>query len=218
MTLCTIIGMGPGIGLSVAKRFAKEGFDIFMIARSSQHLQQYSHFLKAEYPIKSSSFVADAGEFKQLESALTQIKNSNNPIDVLVYNAAVLKKTDLLSLTPQEFMAHYQVNVGGALVAVQQVIPDMEKRGRGTILFTGGGFANQPSPNYVSLSIGKAALQNLALNLAKEYEPKGIHVAIVNIYGKVQSGTAYDPQLIAQQYWQLHTQAPQNWQREVHIK
>ncbi|NJL35119.1 MAG: short-chain dehydrogenase, partial [Chloroflexaceae bacterium] len=86
---------------------------------------------------------------------------------------------------------------------------------RGTILFTGGGLALDPYAQYASLAIGKAGLRSLTYTLGAELEPQGIHVATVTIAGTVQPGTFFAPDLIAEQYWNLHTQAPGTWQREI---
>jgi hypothetical protein len=51
--------------------------------------------------------------------------------------------------------------------------------------------------------------------LAKEYGPAGVHVATVTVAGAVAPGTAYDPDDIAERYWQLHAQPPEAWEREV---
>ena len=66
--------------------------------------------------------------------------------------------------------------------------------------------------------MGKAALRNFGLNLAKEYAAEGIHVAVVSVHGKVAHGTRYDPDLIAKNYWKLHTQPRERWEREVFVK
>ena len=62
------------------------------------------------------------------------------------------------------FVVSTTVNIGGALVAAQAVAPKMSERGLGTILLTGGGFALQPLPDYLSLSIGKAGIRALAMS------------------------------------------------------
>ena len=217
MSLCTIVGMGPGIGLSVAKRFAREGLDIAMVARKPDNLHKYCLDLERTNDIFTYGFAADVSNFEQLKNTFKTIRRRSGPTNILIYNAAVLEKTKT-ALDAETLMKHLQVNVGGAAVAIQQVIPEMEQKGQGTILFTGGGFAHEPNPNYVSLSAGKAALLNYGHNLAQEYEPKGIHVAVVNVFGKVAPGTRYDPDFIAEKYWELHSQPREKWEREIQIR
>ncbi|HLC70808.1 MAG TPA: SDR family NAD(P)-dependent oxidoreductase [Candidatus Nanoarchaeia archaeon] len=212
MTLCTIVGMGPGIGYALARRFGREGLEIGMIARNEEHLQHYELSLW-EARISSSYAAADAGDTANLQLALQKLGNPQ----VLIYNAAVVGKSTAEKIDAEKLRSDLQVNVGGALVAVQQVLPSMLDKG-GSLLFTGGSFAHVPNPNYFSLSIGKAALWNMAMCLAREYEPRGIHVGIVSVYGKVARGTRYDPDLIAQEFWKLHMQPRDKWEREVHIK
>jgi short-subunit dehydrogenase len=69
------------------------------------------------------------------------------------------------------------INIGGALVAAQSVAPKMSERDAGTILPTGGGFALEPNPEYLSLSIGKAGIRAMAHALFQSLKEKGIHVA-----------------------------------------
>ena len=213
MSLCTIVGMGPGLGLSVARRFAEEKFDIAMIARNETHLQDHSKVLN-EYGTKVSYAVADAGNIDKLTGALSKFSDET---DVLVYNTAVIEKSSL-TIDPQKLIEHLQVDVVGGLVSAQQIVPSMLGKGEGTILFTGGGFAHEPDPNYVSLSIGKAGLWNLGKMLAKKYRQYHIHVAVVSIYGKVEQGTRYDPDIIAHKFWNLHVQPESQWQKEVYIR
>jgi NAD(P)-dependent dehydrogenase (short-subunit alcohol dehydrogenase family) len=108
-----------------------------------------------------------------------------------------------------------RVNVAGALVAAQQVLPHMRAQRRGTILFTGGGLALAPAPPYAALAAGKAALRNLCYSMGAEVEPDGVHVATVTIAGFVQPGSHFDPDRIAEAYWTLHAQEPGQWEREI---
>ena len=112
----------------------------------------------------------------------------------------------------------FDVLVIGALVAAQEAMPAMKTKNRGTILFTGGGFAYEPAMNYASLSLSKAALRNLTYSLAQELGAFGIHVATVTVYGFVQSGTHYDPGRIAEAFIRLHRQAPGHFQTEIVYK
>lgn len=100
-------------------------------------------------------------------------------------------------MSPEEFVQRYQADVAGAVCAVQQVVPSMKEKKEGTILFTGGGLAFDPAPEYVSVSIHKAALRTLAVALHKELETDGIYIGIVNIKGNIGSDNYYSPENIA---------------------
>jgi hypothetical protein len=88
----------------------------------------------------------------------------------------------------------------------------MAERGSGTILITGG--MPEPVPAYTSLSLGKAGVRTLAEILDRTYAPAGVHVATVTVAGGVAPGTAFDPDLIAEHYWELHSQPPEAWELE----
>ncbi len=100
-------------------------------------------------------------------------------------------------VAPQQWVEDFHTNVVGAVVCAQLAAPAMRAQGHGTILFTGGGFAHEPSAPYASLSADKAALRSLTYSLAQELGGHGIHVATVTVYGLLQVGTHFDPQRIA---------------------
>lgn len=204
--LCTIVGMGRGISYSVARRFAAEGFRIGMVARDAGLLAQ----LEVEIP-GSRGVAADAGDESSLRSALGEL----GAAEVLVYNASSGHSAPPSSLAIEEAVADFRVNALGAVVAVQESAAAMRATGKGTILLTGGGLALGPMAQVASLSMGKAALRNLAGSLAEELEPFGIHVATITVCGFVQPGTHFDPDRIADVYWTLHQQSRGHFEREV---
>jgi hypothetical protein len=89
----------------------------------------------------------------------------------------------------------------------------MVANGGGTIILTGG--MPEPVPQFVSLSLGKAGIRALATMLDQQLGPDGVHVATVTVCGAVEPGGPYDPDLIAERYWQIHAQPAGSWEREV---
>ena len=215
--VCLIVGAGPGIGLSVALAFAREGYDVALSARGTDKLKPFQPQIeKAGAVVKL--YAADAGDEKSLRALFTQVRRDLGDPDVVVYNPASHEVGKPTALHPDKIVADFRVNVAGALTCVQEAAPAMKTRGRGTILLTGGGFAHEPAANYASLSLGKAALRNLTYSLAQELGAHGIHVATVTVYGFVQVGTHFDPARIADAYLKLHRQAPGHFQTEVIYK
>ncbi len=212
--VCTIVGMGAGIGMSVAKRFAKEGFAIAMIARRAAALETYEASFVAS-GVNARSFAADISDIAALKIAFDSIHSTFGNTDVLVYNAAVMRRGVPSELSPQQLEEDFRVNVSGALCAAQQVIPSMKAQKRGTILFTGGGLALELFPTHASLAVGKAGIRSLALSLYGELQPVGIHVATVTIAGLVKPSTLFDPDVIAEKYWNLYMQPVGSWEREI---
>ncbi|MEO0936620.1 MAG: SDR family NAD(P)-dependent oxidoreductase [Pseudomonadota bacterium] len=199
-----LVGAGPGLGEAIAARFIAGGFRVGLIARSADALAQMQDRLGAQ----AFSHAADAGVPDSLEAALSDLTTRLGPCDVLIYNAAVLKPGLPLDVAPETLAAELSVNVLGAHQAARHVAPAMIEKGHGAILFTGGGLAHEPFPEWAALAAGKAALRSLSLSLYKQLAPHGVHVSVIAVCGIVAPGGPFAPKTIAEEYWRLAT-APQ---------
>jgi short-subunit dehydrogenase len=212
--ICAIAGFGAGVSMGVARAFAKEGYSLALIARNLEKLEENAQELR-QAGFTVHTFAADAGNEDALIQAFDKIRIQLADPEVLIYNAAIMTMTKPSELASEKLIADFNVNVLGALVAVQQVIAAMKSKGKGTILFTGGGLALYPSSDFVSLAIGKSALRSLAFCLAQELKESGLHVGTVTICGTVEVGTHFDPDAIAQSYLTLHKQSPDQFETEI---
>lgn len=203
MSCCLIVGAGPGLGLALARRFGAGGLPLGLIARKTETLEALVAELETAGH-RAAGSAADAGDPAALLGAIDELQGRLGPAAALIYNAAVLRPELPTALDPRRLCEEFRVNVQGALVSAQAAIPAMRARGRGTIVFTGGGLALEPYPGYSSLALGKAALRSLAFSLHKELAPDGIHVAVVAVCGIVEPGGPFDPTRIAEHYWRLH--------------
>ncbi|WP_168192273.1 SDR family oxidoreductase [Pararhodobacter marinus] len=204
MPTLIIIGAGTGVSAAIARRFGREGYSVGLIARSPSSLDRLCEGLEDE-GITASAEPADAGDLPGLSEALARLAGRLGGCDVLVWNASVQRPGGPLDTPVETVQRELSVNLLGALQSVQQVAPAMVEAGTGAILFTGGGLALEPFPEWTSLALGKAALRSLGLSLYKELAPKGVHVSVVAICGHVAPGTAFDPDTIAQEYYRLAT-------------
>jgi NAD(P)-dependent dehydrogenase (short-subunit alcohol dehydrogenase family) len=211
--VCVVVGVGPGVGIAVARRFGLAGFRVALVARRADKLAAYVDELAREN-IEGSAFVADAERPETVADAIHKITADVGAPNVLVYNAAVVRAASPANLGVDALLRDLKVDVGSALVAAQKVLPDMIARGSGTLLFTGGGLALEPWPDVASLAVGKSGLRALAICFAKELAPKGIHAATVTIAGVVRRGSSLDPDKIAENYYELHQQARDAWETE----
>ncbi|HTL99150.1 MAG TPA: SDR family NAD(P)-dependent oxidoreductase [Holophagaceae bacterium] len=198
--LTAIVGMGPGMGMALARRFGREGHRLGLLARRADALSGLVDQLKSE-GFDAHGHAVDAGDPAALKKAL----GAASP-DVLIYNASIFREATPSQLDPEELVTEFRAMAAGFLAAIQAVLPSMKAKGRGTILLTGGGSALSPFASGASLSVGKAAQRSLLLSLAQELGGTGIHAATVTICGMIQEGTAFDPQKLAEQFWQLHAQ------------
>ncbi|MFF4502807.1 SDR family NAD(P)-dependent oxidoreductase [Streptomyces sp. NPDC001401] len=212
MAGAVIIGAGPGIGLAVARRFAREGLPVALVARSKETVESAAETVRS-LGVPALPLTADSGDEAALRAALDTAAEEFGVPDVLVYNAAVIRPDSVGELSLRDHLDTYAVNVLGALTAAAHTAPAMAARGSGTFLVTGG--MPEPKPAYVSLSLGKAGLRSLVSLLDLEYGPSGVHVATITVTGPVSPGTDWDPEDIADHYWRLHTQPRARWEREV---
>lgn len=204
MPVCFIVGAGPGVGEAIARRFAAGGFGIGLVARDAGKLAAMADRLGAAGAV-AAWHAADAGDVAGFNDALTSLTATLGPCDVLIYNAAVLRPATALELETDRIEAELSVNLLGAHRAAKFVAPGMVERGQGAILFTGGGLALEPFPEWTSLALGKAALRSLSLSLYKELAPRGVHVSVIAICGIVAPGGPFDPDQITAEYWRLAT-------------
>jgi NAD(P)-dependent dehydrogenase (short-subunit alcohol dehydrogenase family) len=207
-----VVGVGPGIGLAVARRFVGEGMSAGLIARSERSVKAAVEEFRGSEVL---GVVADSTDEAGLRSALDRVVEAYGVPDVVVYNAAVIQADGLGDLSAQQQLDAWAVNVVGAITTASHVVPAMAERGSGSFLVTGG--MPQPKPDYLSLSLGKAGLRTLVTLLDQQYGAGGVHVACVTIGGGVAPGSGWDPDDIANHYWRLHTQSPADWIHEIVI-
>lgn len=206
--------MGPGNGISIAKRFGREGFEILMVARNGEKLNTYVAEL-AGMGIKSFAYPADIADSESFTQILENIISEHADIDILHYNASSYNPAIPSQISLPVFLSDLNINVVGALLAAKAVFQQMKDRGHGTLFFTGGGTALKAPAILASLGVGKAAMRNLVFSIAQEGAPLGIHAATVTITGMVKAGTRFDPDLIADEFWRLYQLPKDKWETEV---
>jgi short-subunit dehydrogenase len=211
-----IVGAGPGVGGSIARRFAEDGYHITLLARAPEDVANLAQAL-VDTGVVVDTLTADAGDPDGLRATLTDLYGRDDAPGLLVYNAAQGAPDSLIGNTVAGLHHAYDVDVVGAVVATQVAAPAMRAAGAGTILFTGGGFADHPVPALATLSLGKAALRSAATILGAELAEDGIRVATVTIAGVVARGTAFDPDRIAETFWSV-VQSDGDWQSEFRFE
>lgn len=233
-----VVGAGPGLGLSLIRRFAREGLSVGFVARRAGAVAQYQRTLDAE-GLDTLGLVADAADPEGLTAALDDLKSRHGAAKLAVYNAAIIEPSRLITssgisearyadapgwqargkpLDEAALVESFRANVVGALTLARHAAPDMIAQRRGTILLTGGVLAFGPWIEWAGVSLGKAALRSLGHSLALELGPLGVQVATVAIHGTMAPGTPYDPDLVAAAYWELHRRPAPDWTPDFHYK
>jgi short-subunit dehydrogenase len=207
-----LIGAGPGLGMAIARRFAVGGYRITLVARSADGLRGLADSL-SDTGAEIDTIEADASDPEGLRAQMAELYRRDGAPGVIVYNAVIGAPDRLLSASVDHLQAAYAVDVISAIVVAQVAAPAMKAAGFGTMIVTGGGFADHPIPALATVSLGKAALRSAATMLGIDLAPDGIRVATLTIAGQIVAGTAFDPERIAERYWDVvQTEGP--WQAE----
>jgi NADP-dependent 3-hydroxy acid dehydrogenase YdfG len=225
--LAVVIGVGPGLGAAVARRFA-ERYAVALVARQADYLERMAGEIKAAggeaFPVP-----ADVSDQAALAGAFATIRSIANP-EVLIYNAAMRPFGTLMETKPSTFENTWRVNAFGAFLAAKEVVPAMLEAGRGVILFTGATAGIKPFPTSAAFGPAKFAMRGLAQVIARDLGPKGIHVAYINVDGPIdmpfirqrmpnaQDQDLLKPSAIAETYWHLAHQDPSCWTQEIDVR
>lgn len=227
--IAAVLGVGPGLGAAAARRFAREGFAVALLARRADALQAVESEITAAGG-KALSVVADASDPESVAAAFAAVRAHLGDPEVFVYNAGFFLPGGVLDVTPEKFEACWKANCFGAFLAAREVVPAMLARGNGTIILTGATAGVRGSANFAGFAVGKFGLRALGQSLARELHPKGIHVAHVIVDGMIDTPrmrvmapgrpthTMLDPEAIAEAYWQLYRQAPTTWTQELDLR
>jgi NAD(P)-dependent dehydrogenase (short-subunit alcohol dehydrogenase family) len=227
--VCAVVGVGPGLGASIARRFAREGYAVALMARRIEALTDIERPIAAAGN-RAKSFAIDATRADSVKAAFAGVRADLGVPDVLVYNAGAFRMGGVLEVPPEEFEASWRANCFGALLTVREVLPSMLERHRGTILLTGATASLRGAARFSCLAVGKFGLRALAQSLARELGPEGVHVAHVVIDGQIDTprvrsmlpGRAADsflaPDAIADTYWALHAQDATTWTFELDLR
>ncbi len=207
------IGSGSGNGYATAARFAREGFRIVLSARNSAKTQELAGRLR-EHAYSVDARTVDSADPESVAALIAGVQAQCGSIDVLHYNAASMRKATVLEQPRATFVEDLAVNIGGALVATQVVARQMSERHSGAILLTGGGYSLAPSPDFISLSIGKAGIRALALGTFDSLKQMGIHIATVTVEVAVAPDSK-EAEAVGEHFWQLYSQPAGKWTPEV---
>lgn len=200
-----IVGVGEGLGRSLATKFGNDGYEPFLIARNAKKLGAIASEL-AEQNIKAHAISADVQDEVSLAQALNEVKKIG-PVNGVVYNVGITAP-DNDNFTRDDLVKHFETDVAGAYQTFLTLHNDL-KESQGFVLFTGGVAGVQPFPGFLGLGVAKAGLRNLAQLLNQEMKKDNIFVGTVTIYGVIKPGTHFDPDLIANQFVGLSRQRGQ---------
>ena len=213
MPVIAIVGAGRQMGLAIARIFGGQGYKIALLSRHPTKQDPLIATLAAE-GTEAAAFRADVFDRASITSGLANAKLRFGPIDVLEYSPAdpEVLRVSASQLTHDNIQVALDFNVHGAMAAVEAVLPDMQARRTGTILFTTGAASVYPERGneifeiFANFAITAAALRAYAYALHGALAASGIQVGHVAIGAWIGKQPGAMPEAIARLYWQLHMQ------------
>jgi NAD(P)-dependent dehydrogenase (short-subunit alcohol dehydrogenase family) len=215
--LALIVGGGGVLGGALTRALARDGYAVFSLRRA----------LAAN--TDATVLACDLSDADKVHDAVASVAREHGAVDLLVHNAAHFVAAPFDELTAADFDLAWQVGFCSAVSAAQAALPGMVARGSGTLLFTGATAALRGSARFAAFASVKFAVRGLAQSLAREYQPRGIHVAHVVLDGLLRGspsvarfgGTderSIDPDDAAQAYLGLAKQPRSSWSHELDLR
>jgi NADP-dependent 3-hydroxy acid dehydrogenase YdfG len=178
--VCAILGVGPGNGAALARKYSDEGYAVALCSRNEQRLNDIAAHLD-----HAAVFPYDVRDTTAAERVFSRIRAQLGPVDTLIYNAGAGKFADIDNATVEDFQAAWEVNARGLFQAVQAVLPDMRAGGGGNIVVIGATASLKANAGFVPFASAKFAQRALAQSLARHLGPERIHVSYVIIDGVI---------------------------------
>ena len=219
LPVCLILGAGPGIGYSLARKWEENGYQAVIFRRTAVSVEE----IKESVGPNTVAMQCDVTNQEQTKLMVEKVEKDFGAIETMLYNAGVgvWKKYNEVSLA--EFDRCMDTNTKGLLISTQIICPKMVKRGRGVVGITGATASLRGKPFTAAFAAAKAAQRSLAQSIAKDLGPHNIHVFYAIIDGvarpdAVEGGKTMCPKDIAQNYWDISHQRKSAWSFEVDMR
>ncbi len=221
MKVAAVFGASEGLGTSLCETFATRGFRVAAVCRTPDTALGNTPNIRP--------YACDITDPARLDATITAIEADLGPVDTAIHNAAAFSQGPFLETRLEDFGRAWAVAGRGAFIVAQRVVPGMVERGAGTLLFSGATASRRGSAKFAALAASKFALRGLAQSLAREFGPKGVHVAHVVIDGvlwcswtrqrfELQRDKCLDPAIVAAAYADLQAQDPSAWSHEIDLR
>jgi NAD(P)-dependent dehydrogenase (short-subunit alcohol dehydrogenase family) len=225
--VAVIVGVGPGLGFALVRRFARAGMAVAAGARSKERLEE----LLAGEPVEGArAYACDATDRAAVDRLFAQVEQDLGAPEVMVFNAGAFRPGGILEIDPGDFEQCWRIGCFAGFLVGQAAARRMVAQGHGTILFTGATAARRGSARFANLAVPKFGLRALAQSMARELGPQGVHVGHVIIDGQILSeryahlaagrgpDALLEPDAIAEMYYQLHAQPRSAWTLELDLR
>ena len=173
-----VTGGGQGIGRAIALRLAREGADVAIADLNAGTAAAVAGEVKG-LGRKALAVRTDVAQAKDRKALVDAALSTFGKIDILVNNAGIIRLSDPLKVTEDEWDLVQAVNVKGTYFTCQAVLPHMLERGAGKIVNLASIAAKAGSTAWIHYNVSKASVVALTRNLAVAYGKRGINVNCV---------------------------------------
>eukprot|EP00039_Didymoeca_costata_P016555 m.298796 g.298796 ORF g.298796 m.298796 type:complete len:256 (+) comp16411_c0_seq10:274-1041(+) len=236
--VCLVVGAGSGIGRGVAKKFSKEGFTVCLVRRSDKEKLEILLNEINDAGGQAHGYILDATKEGTLEATVHEIEGSIGPINVAIYNLGANMGSKLLNQTESKTLSlALNLGVKGAFLFAKSIVPFMQKRQQGTLIFTGATASVRGNQGQLAHAAAMHGRRAIASSLSHELSTSNIHVCHTIVDGPVDAPDtlgkvlpAYfnalkkefdpidglvKPEAMADMYWFLHQQPRNCWTFEL---
>lgn len=180
--LALITGASQGIGAAVAKRLARDGFDIAINDVSAAQIEKNGNAVAEEcrsFGVQAECFVADVSKLDQCEEMIKAVKERFGSIDVLVNNAGITRDGLLARMSEENYDLVIAVNQKSVFNMMKAATPVMMKQRSGRIINMSSVAGLYGNPGQVNYSASKAAIIGMTKSAAKELGSRNININAV---------------------------------------
>jgi short-subunit dehydrogenase len=171
-----ITGASSGIGLELARVFARHGHSLILTARESGELTRIALEMEQEFNVPVHSIARDLEDADAADDIAGELASQGTPVHFLVNNAGLGFLGPFWSSPLEQDLSMLRVNIGATVRLTKLFLPDMVRRGFGRILNTASIASFEPGPNLAVYHATKAFVLSLSEALATELELTGVTV------------------------------------------
>ena len=218
-----IVGAGRGLSASLARLFIENGMIVGLASRSGSK----SGEVCAE--TGAASYLCDVSDPVSVSALFAAYEGDHGAPDIVVFNPSARAGGSFTEIDPIAVRDAIMISCYGGFLVAQEAAKRMVPRGSGSIMLTGATAAVKGVPQSAAFAMGKFGLRGLAQSLARELQPKNIHVAHFIIDGAVENperpgpaekpvDSRLKPDAIAETYLHIHRQHRSPWSWEVELR
>src|SRR5271163_2927463 len=178
--VCAVVGIGPGNGEAIGRRFAADGYAVALMARRGELTAKLAAELKG-----AKAYPCDVAAAASVEAAFAAMRADLGDADLLIFNAGSGVWGNVEEVKAEDLERSWRINTLGLFLTARRAIPAMRQKGQGAIIVVGATATRRGAAGAAAFAQSKMAQRALAESMARHLWPAGIHVALIVVDGVV---------------------------------